>query len=175
MLILKMTSPSGQAKFFTGAFPSACRQDQSGDVIPTIEGWKVETVGDDIAWMNLARMDGSTRLIRSMAFWSGAGNEHEIESECHAHRDQEFDLHELRHHARPRRLVGRDDGREAPSCWTGCGGMDSHSPRKAAHPNARFTTPARQCPVIAPSGKIRKACRLMESCLAAEEPGLYLW
>src|SRR5437879_11029393 len=51
MLIMKLTNPAGKAKYITGAFPSACGKTNLAMMIPTIPGWKVETIGDDIAWM----------------------------------------------------------------------------------------------------------------------------
>ena len=62
MLILKLTNPAGKVKFLTGAFPSACGKTNLSMMIPTIPGWKVETIGDDIAWMKFGK-DGRLYAI----------------------------------------------------------------------------------------------------------------
>ena len=153
MLILKMTSPAGQVKYITGAFPSACGKTNLADADSDHSGMeggdgRRRHCLDEIrrGWPAVRHQSGVWFLRR------GAGNEHEVEPERHAHGNRELHLHQLRHHARPRRLVGGHDGcRSRPSCWTGCAGRGRRdSARKAAHPNARFTTPASQCPVIAP-------------------------
>ena len=152
MLILKLTNPSGEVKYITGAFPSACGKTNLAMLIPTIPGWKVETIGDDIAWMKFGA-DGRLYAINPEAGFFGVApgtsmkSNRKRDADCH----EEFHFHQLRHHARRRHLVGRDDRQEAgrpdglaAAAWT------PESGRKAAHPNARFTTPAGQCPVIAP-------------------------
>ncbi len=153
MLILKLTSPAGETRYVTGAFPSACGKTNLAMLVPTLPGWKVETVGDDICWMKFGA-DGRLYAINPEAGFFGVApgtNGHTnpnamltLAGNCH--------LHQHRAHRRRRRVVGGHDRRRArPSDldwqgedWT----PDSGTP--AAHPNARFTVPAAQNPAIAP-------------------------
>jgi phosphoenolpyruvate carboxykinase (GTP) len=153
MLIMGLTDPEGVKHYLAAAFPSACGKTNLSMLVPTLPGWKVETVGDDICWMHVGKDGRLWALNPDHGVFGGAPgtswktNPAAMAAMAH---DTIFTNVALRHDGTPWWEGMGEPPREGAVDWRGRPWTPDFA-EPAAHPNARFTTSARQFPTVGPS------------------------
>ncbi len=156
MLIMSVTNPQGKEKFIAAAFPSACGKTNMAMMTPSMPGWKVQCIGDDIAWMRFDKK-GRLRAINPEAGFFGVApgtnrktnpvamdtcSKNTIFTNVAMTQDKGFFWEGMEKDSAPSGAI---------TTWTGEIWNKVGMPGKAAHPNSRFCTPADQCPIMHPA------------------------